>query len=463
MNESMSNAAERENSKNFSQTTEKLNDRAAEQVARQAAGHAADEASYAALESMKRNEVSLDAIRGSLVGGAAGDALGYPVEFYSLGEIQSIYGEAGITHYHYGGKGLARISDDTQMTLFTATGLLLATTRGRMKGVLAPDTEYVHSSYYTWYLMQRGHSKFGYEEDEAYPYSWLYRVPEMGENRAPGNTCMSALSSKKCGSIEHPLNHSKGCGGIMRVAPVGLYRNRGLCEAKPETNMRENAGDQERTDDLMMTEQLRTAKQAGVRNPGKDVDRIKDVDWMAAQVAAITHGHPLGYMPAAALAHIVNRVAYWNLTIEQAVEDAMSEMKTLFAGTEELDEMLVLVDIALQLAKNEEPDTVNIRSLGEGWVAEETLAISVYCAVKYADDFSKAIIAAVNHSGDSDSTGAVTGNIVGAALGYEAIPDEWKDRLECLDVILEVADDLCHDCQMSESSPYRDPEWMAKY
>ncbi|MCD7882215.1 MAG: ADP-ribosylglycohydrolase family protein [Lachnospiraceae bacterium] len=82
--------------------------------------------------------------------------------------------------------------------------------------------------------------------------------------------------------------------------------------------------------------------------------------------------------------------------------------------------------------------------------------------VQYADDFSRAIIAAVNHSGDSDSTGTVTGNIVGASLGYEAIPEEWKDHLECLDVILEVADDLCHDCQMSESSSCRAPKWMAK-
>ena len=39
-----------------------------------------------------------DRIRGSLIGGAIGDALGYPVEFiYSFEGIQGRYGERGIT------------------------------------------------------------------------------------------------------------------------------------------------------------------------------------------------------------------------------------------------------------------------------------------------------------------------------------------------------------------------------
>ena len=52
------------------------------------------------------------------------------------------------------------------------------------------------------------------------------------------------------------------------------------------------------------------------------------------------------------------------------------------------------------------------------------------------------MIAAVNHGGDSDSTGAVTGNILGAAVGYEAIPQFFKEDLELHDVILHMADDL---------------------
>jgi ADP-ribosylglycohydrolase len=52
------------------------------------------------------------------------------------------------------------------------------------------------------------------------------------------------------------------------------------------------------------------------------------------------------------------------------------------------------------------------------------------------------MIASVNHAGDSDSTGAVTGNLLGAALGYEAIPQYFKDDLEMHELILHMADDL---------------------
>ena len=70
---------------------------------------------------------------------------------------------------------------------------------------------------------------------------------------------------------------------------------------------------------------------------------------------------------------------------------------------------------------------------------------------------------AVNHDGDSDSTGAVTGNILGAYHGYEKIPEQWKENLECADVIDEIALDLCHGCIMSEYSTYKDWKWETKY
>lgn len=68
-----------------------------------------------------------------------------------------------------------------------------------------------------------------------------------------------------------------------------------------------------------------------------------------------------------------------------------------------------------------------------------------YCALKYENDFDKALRAAVNHNGDSDSTGAVCGNILGAYLGYHAIPQKYKECLELHDQIMDTADQLCNE------------------
>lgn len=80
--------------------------------------------------------------------------------------------------------------------------------------------------------------------------------------------------------------------------------------------------------------------------------------------------------------------------------------------------------------------------LGRGWVTEDTVALAVYCSLACFDNFEKATILAVNHSNDSDSTGAVTDNILDTTIGHEAFPQCHKDDLELQDIILHVADDL---------------------
>ena len=126
--------------------------------------------------------------------------------------------------------------------------------------------------------------------------------------------------------------------------------------------------------------------------------------------------------------------------------------------------MVDLINKAIQLATEDDIDELDaIRELGQGWVAEETLAIAIYCSLKYTNDFEKAMIASVNHSGDSDSTGAVTGNILGAYLGLKAIPEKFLTNLELRETILEIADDLFNDCKISEYGSYRDDVWERKY
>lgn len=70
---------------------------------------------------------------------------------------------------------------------------------------------------------------------------------------------------------------------------------------------------------------------------------------------------------------------------------------------------------------------------------------NAYLSGSYENDFDKALRAAVNHNGDSDSTGAVCGNILGAYLGYHAIPQKYKECLELHDQIMDTADQLCNE------------------
>lgn len=357
----------------------------------------------------------IDKYRGCLIGGAAGDALGYAVEFLSGQAILWKYGPQGITGYDLRG-GAAEISDDTQMTLFTATGLLLATTRGMTRGIMGSYPSYISFSYQDWYRTQTER----YPLDGEYHYSWLVNVPELFRRRAPGNTCLSALEGSACGTIENPINNSKGCGGVMRVAPIGLYFD-------------------------------------GTRQSLEEIDR------MGAEAAALTHGHPLGYIPAAALVHIIHLLVHRDFALYDAVRDMLESIQRQFLQTPHVPEFVNLIRRAMFLAKSDAADLEAIRQLGEGWVAEETLAIAIYCALKYEDDFDRAMTASVNHSGDSDSTGAVTGNILGAYLGLKGIPQKYLDGLELKEVILEVADDLFHDCRMTEYGDFYDRVWDEKY
>ena len=359
---------------------------------------------------------SRDKFRGCLIGGAAGDALGYTVEFMREKQIYSRYGSQGITDFELK-NGVAQISDDTQMTLFTATGLLLCTTRGMMRGIMGSYADYIHSSYNDWLKTQE--ERFPLPDE--YHHSWLVNVPELFHPRAPGNTCLSALSSGKCGTIENPINRGKGCGGVMRVAPIGLYFN------------------------------------------DKHID-IKEIARTGAEAAAITHGHTLGWMPAAALVQIIHEISQNDDPVYDAVMKTLYTQDEMWPESEDKELLLDLLRKAIDLASMDKNDLEAIHKLGEGWVAEETLAIAVYCALKYSDDFDKALIASVNHNGDSDSTGAVTGNILGARLGLTGIPQKYTKELELRNIILEIADDLWNDCQMSEYDyEHKDPIWIQKY
>lgn len=347
---------------------------------------------------LKKNKVL-----GSLIGGAIGDALGYQIEF------KKGIKERQVCKY-YEDKGI--ISDDTQMTLFTANALIWRETRISRRGIAMVPTDAIYFAYLDWLDTQNGTTLHKNQ------ISWIKDIKELNVARAPGNTCISALSSGKKGSIKKPINDSKGCGGIMRVSPIGLY-----------------------------------------------VDSALDAGRIAAEATALTHGHPLGIMPSYILSVMLHYIVKENLNLEDSLNNAIKLCKQYFRFSYFKDKnyLFKLINRAVRLSKEDVSDLEAINSLGQGWVAEETLAIAIYSCLKHKDSFADTVICAVNHDGDSDSTGAVAGNIIGAYLGIEAIPDYYICNLELKDTIIELATDLTSNIPLDEYKSDTDDNWINKY
>ncbi len=341
----------------------------------------------------------IDKCRGSLIGGAVGDALGYAVEFSSLSDILKKYGPEGIQDYRLDSNGFARFSDDTQMTLFTAEGILNGAQHDEATD---PDAvcRYIEKAYFAWFATQTAFQL-------PLSYSWLSNIQDLWCRRAPGNTCLNALSQIKNGI---PVNNdSKGCGGVMRIAPIGIYYAT-HSELLPEQNAQQT------------------------------VARI------ASDAAYITHHHDMSTLASALAALIIFKCikadSVDRIILREIVESSLPVVIDILPNNKQAIPFSNLILKALDLAEGNMNERDAIMILGEGWVAEETLAIALFSVMRHIDDFGKCMVCSVNHDGDSDSTGAVAGNIIGSIIGYNEIPTKYKENLELKDVILSVADDL---------------------
>ncbi len=323
--------------------------------------------------------------RGCLLGGAIGDALGWPVEFMSYREILEKYGVGGVRDVTLSSRGVAEVTDDTQMTMFTAEGILRAQNRFLSKGICHIPSV-IYYAYLRWLYTQ------GYEEnlnESILKKSWLLFANELFNQRAPGGANISSLLSGKQGTIQDPINNSKGNGAVMRTAPLGLMFR---------------------------------------KNEAFDV---------AIECAALTHGHASGYLSAGAFAYLIS-----SIIAGEELDEAVNGTLWKLGEYDHHQECSEKIKMALELSKLGFSNYRSIAKIGEGWVGEEALSIGIYCALKYQKSFKKAVVAAVNHDGDSDSTGAITGNILGAYNGVGNIPGTWISKIELRDVLILLADDL---------------------
>jgi ADP-ribosylglycohydrolase len=308
--------------------------------------------------------------------------------------------------------GVGLITDDTQMTLFTVEGIIRASVRDRQRG-LGFTVGVVQHAYLRWLDTQLLPAPPPEVDGWLAQERWLY------SRRAPGTTCMSALqavSREQFGKAA--VNTSKGCGAVMRSAPFGFLP---------------------------------------VWDPPGDEFRFE----CATTAAGYTHGHPTGQLAARGLAHIIAAIVD-GAALPDAVDATIRRLDVLPESTE----TITALRQAVALAHDGKVSRQAVESLGGGWVAEEALAIAVYCALTRSEpaQFVDALALAVTHSGDSDSTGAICGNILGALHGEVAVPVYLSEQVEGRDAILALADDMATEFTQEPAAQAADRDaWWERY
>ncbi|MGH8670701.1 MAG: ADP-ribosylglycohydrolase family protein [Burkholderiales bacterium] len=324
-----------------------------------------------------------DRVLGCLLGGAVGDAFGALIEFENMETIYQRFGAQGLLDPCKLAAQL-QVSDDTQMTMFTLEGLLRA--QNADQGVALQS---IRESYLDWLATQI-----------PVPHRQLAgRIasdPLLRQRRCPGTTCLSGLAAGGDGSPEAPLNDSKGCGAAMRVAPVGLFPR---------------------------WFDVRAAFELGVMS------------------GALTHGHPDAYYPAGAMAAMVRQ-----LIAGVDLREATHAVIDLLSEREQSAQTIAALRCALHEVEQMEPDCPTvIGRLGLGWSGHEALAIALYAALRGAS-FAQVIAIAANHSGDSDTTAALAGQLYGAWRGVSDLPHRWVSSLDVQDPLLGLTRQLIQTC-----------------
>ncbi|WP_301859920.1 ADP-ribosylglycohydrolase family protein [uncultured Megasphaera sp.] len=317
---------------------------------------------------------------GCMLGGAAGDALGYLLAPLSLYRIRKKYGPYGLRTVlkleSNGKQGV--IADNTQMTLFTADGLLWADHDG-----LTPQ-EGLYRSYMRWYYTQTERIIQPFQtawmhrqaHEEQYDYDMM-AAAYLFFRRGPGKACLVSLAAGHPFTAVWQANRCRSS-SVLRTAPAGLRYQ----------------GDPEKAFAV------------------------------GEEAAVLTHGSPNAAMAAGALS------AMTALLVQgQAMETALNEVVSLLRrhdGGEKLADSLL--QTAGDAVSGGDPVQA-MKRIGLGWDAVEALLLSVYC-VMHGQTLKDAVILACNQDGNSDACGAVTGNLAGALYGEQAVPRSWLSGLD---------------------------------
>ena len=354
-------------------------------------------------------------VRGCLLGMAVGDAMGYTVDGSSWPQIQMDYGPNGLLGYDLV-NGYADVTSYTQLAAFACNGLLLGMTRGQMQGKMAPLVRYVALAEREWAQSQR------YRGDPGKTFCWVTRTPELTGRRCMDTMMLDTLSRERLGTPEEPTNRFNSPSGLTSAVAVGLFSDPG-------------------------------------RLGREESDRL------GAEVVALTHGNPATFLSGAVLSHLVGSLCRspetdLSILLQLAVDAVQIQFGRQYP---QLDDVLELLRMAKILANSDSVGQVDAMEQLHCKTAPEVLAGALYACMVCGDDFDSAMITAVNHSGRSAAVGAVTGALLGAKLGEEALPDFYLECLEPAGILRELADDMAQGCPMDWGSCMFDDDWDRKY
>jgi ADP-ribosylglycohydrolase len=341
---------------------------------------------------------------GCVFGGALGDALGAHVEFMPWETIKHRFGDAGITQLEPTNGTPGTVTDDTQMTVFSIEAAIRWSVAERA-GMPAPFIDASWQAYLRWLVTQDS-----YVRPTAPLDGWVLSLPWLHHLRAPGNTNLSALRGGVMGRLDRPINGSRGCGAVMRSAPLGFF--------------------------------------------ARDVTDAFD---RGLHSGVVTHSDAGGYLPSAILSAAIFLISH-----DVPVADALAAGAELAAPYDDSARTLDCLERGIALGQRGLPTPSDLHGIGGGWMGHEALPIAVACALSGAP-MVDVLCAAANHDGDSDSTASIAGQLVGARDGTRDIPPSWLGVLEGRTDLEQLCDDFIAEFSVEPPEVMTGSPWWLRY
>lgn len=356
-------------------------------------------------------EQKLATVQGCMLGMAVGDAMGAGVDNKSLADIRADYGPDGLLGYDLA-NGFAEISSYTQVAAFTMNGLLVGMTRGQLRMPFIPHV--------TAALKEWARSQYFPRETESRS-CWLCHESHMRRRRNMDARTLDALTRGVTGTPEKPANSSDGPGTLPAAAVAGL---------------------------LFSKERM----------------QVQDVGTLAAQTVALTHGDPSAFLSGAALAYTVAGIAQDpESPLRTHFINAADAVAAQFSSYPEAGLLCKKIKNAVAMADNDTQDSTQVMEQLVCMKADQVLCGAVYACLASEEDFDRAMIVAINHSGKSAAVGAVAGAILGARLGVSALPEFYLDCLDAGAVIKELSADFASSTPGKLTRRIFDDDWDRKY